>query len=441
MAKEKRGARFNIGTVIFGAIFIYLIITVVLNVTRKDVRTYMVSSGTLSGNETYTAIALREERLARATAGGFLNYYVPDGTMTGRNELVCAVSDRPVVVEKIEPSAQVLSDIRDRLTSFTTYYDSDAFSRVYDLGYSLDSLLLSTTQNADIRGTVYRSETDGVVCLSTDGYESLTANTLQLADFDTKDYKKTMLTSASEVSAGDALYRIVPSEVWSVVFPLTDRQRVALESRETIKVLFEKDKNTETGDLTLFEREGQTFAQVTFSSGMVRYCGDRFLEIELVTNTRSGLKIPVSSVVSKEFYTIPAAYLTYGGDNDNAGFLTERTDEEGNVRTVHISATLYAKISEEGNEENALYYVDKSVFREGDVLIAPDSSSRFPVGQTGELQGVYCVNEGYAIFRKITILDQNEEYCIVQNGVDYGISQFDYIVQNGREVVEEEIVY
>ena len=38
------------------------------------------------------------------------------------------------------------------------------------------------------------------------------------------------------------------------------------------------------------------------------------------------------------------------------------------------------------------------------------------------------------------ILDKNEEYCIVQAGTRYGISQFDYIVLNSDEVKEEQII-
>ena len=29
------------------------------------------------------------------------------------------------------------------------------------------------------------------------------------------------------------------------------------------------------------------------------------------------------------------------------------------------------------------------------------------------LEGVYCINQGYAVFRRIEVLDQNEEYAIV----------------------------
>ena len=42
-----------------------------------------------------------------------------------------------------------------------------------------------------------------------------------------------------------------------------------------------------------------------------------FLEVELVINTQSGLKIPVSSIVEKEFYTVPREFMTLG-DNGSS---------------------------------------------------------------------------------------------------------------------------
>ena len=57
------------------------------------------------------------------------------------------------------------------------------------------------------------------------------------------------------------------------------------------------------------------------------------------------------------------------------------------------------------------------------------------------LEGVYCMNKGYAVFRQIKILDQNEEYCIVAQGTSYGLQPFDYIVLDGESVKEEEILY
>ncbi len=175
---------------------------------------------------------------------------------------------------------------------------------------------------------------------------------------------------------------------------------------------------------------------------MFRYSSDRFLEIELVTNTETGLKIPVSSVVEKEFYIIPASFETVD-EGDNAGFLREVTDKDGNVSTEFVSATIYRRVEGDSEDDTSddMYYVDMKDFQEGDILVKPDSQARFEVKETGTLEGVYSINKGYAMFRQITIIDQNEEFCIVESGTSYGIAQFDHIVLDGSSVQEETILY
>ena len=63
------------------------------------------------------------------------------------------------------------------------------------------------------------------------------------------------------------------------------------------------------------------------------------------------------------------------------------------------------------------------------------------VGEIDYLEGVYCINKGYAEFRQIALLDQNEEYCIVDSSTPYGLDVFDSIVQDGGSVQEEDILY
>ena len=49
--------------------------------------------------------------------------------------------------------------------------------------------------------------------------------------------------------------------------------------------------------------------------------------------------------------------------------------------------------------------------------------------------------QGYAVFRRIEILDQNEEYAIVSKNTAYGLARYDHIVRNADKVDEEEILY
>ncbi|MCF0145160.1 MAG: hypothetical protein HUJ73_01090, partial [Eubacterium sp.] len=136
-------------------------------------------------------------------------------------------------------------------------------------------------------------------------------------------------------------------------------------------------------------------------------------------------------------------FKTYGGDNGVSGFLVMTKDENGNQIGVFREAELYEKREiKKGNTENTeeVYYVDPQVFRKGEVIVKPNSTQTFTIGESASLEGVYCTNRGYAVFRKIEIMDQNKDYCIVENGTEYGIAQYDYIVRDGRDVREEQIV-
>lgn len=57
------------------------------------------------------------------------------------------------------------------------------------------------------------------------------------------------------------------------------------------------------------------------------------------------------------------------------------------------------------------------------------------------LEGVYCINQGYAVFRRVEIIDQNEEYAIVAKDTDYGLIRYDHIVKDASKVKEEDILY
>ena len=86
-------------------------------------------------------------------------------------------------------------------------------------------------------------------------------------------------------------------------------------------------------------------------------------------------------------------------------------------------------------------YVDDSVLRIGDNLLKSDSGSSFTVSKAGTLVGVYNINKGYADFKQIQVLNQNEEYSIVKSNTSYGLIAYDHIVLDAESVNEDEFIY
>ena len=126
----------------------------------------------------------------------------------------------------------------------------------------------------------------------------------------------------------------------------------------------------------------------------------------------------------------------------------EEKTKSGKNASVFKDVSIYAKIEDpvtdqtkKSSETTYTYYVDKSAFKEGDAIVNQETGERYIIGETDTLEGVYCINKGYAVFRKIVMIEQNDEYCIVETGTTYGLSQFDYIVRNGNTVKEDDILF
>ena len=214
------------------------------------------------------------------------------------------------------------------MQSFSKGFDPSKFNSAYSFKYQLNGSILqyasdssgassaSTTSEDGEEATVTtivssdpnirRAQTDGIILYSTDGYETKTVDNVTAADFDQNSYQETDLKTDGQIKAGDDIYTIITDERWSLLIPLSEKQAANLKERTSIRVKFLKDDLTQTGDFSIMEIDGAKYGKIDFNKGLIRYASDRFLEIELVTNNVTGLKIPLSSIVTKEFYAIPS---------------------------------------------------------------------------------------------------------------------------------------
>lgn len=429
----------NIGTIIFIILFIYLFATLILYITRRHVETYQVISGTLSGNDTYTALIGRDESVIQSSSDGYVNYFINGTQRVSNSELICVVGDSKDLTSKSTIDDADYIKLRELTSQAAKKFDNQKFSDIYDLQYNISNILWDSQIDSNEAGNFYSSTGDGMASVYIDGYEYFNEEDLTADMGQNSGYKPQKLNNQDKVIAGTPIYRLINSEEWSIYFPITDEQTIKLAAIENIKVKFLTDNNTETGKLTFFQNGTQRFGKITFTSGMYRYINERFVDVEIVSNMQTGLKIPASSIVTKKFYTVPAEYLTSSGDDNDVGFLKEETDDSGNKTTIFVSATLYASTKDDSGNDD-LYYIDMKTFNDGDTLVKPDSSDRYTISETAELEGVYCVNRGYSVFRKISVIDKNSEFCIVEEGTSYGLSLYDYIVKDGSSVKENDIV-
>lgn len=445
--KRREGARphkihLNIGTVIYLAVFIYLIISLILYFTETHVTSYQVISGPLSSNENYTALALREETVVYADTDGYIHYYVGDVSKVGKNSPVCSIGSSEDAGMEGETTAEQKKEIRAILADYAVSYDADRFSEMASTRYALENELLGDASSVQAAAGAMLSAEDGMVVYTTDGYEGYAAEDVSEDWFDLKAYKGQSHVSSNQVKAGDPVYKLVTSEEWQLVVPVSDRQFAKLSTMTSIKVKFLQDGQTQNGTIETRQIQGKNYAFITLQNGMARYADERFLNVELVTNIESGLKIPNTAITKKEFYKIPAAYRTSGGDSNSYGVLREVLKDDGTMTTEFVDATLYTDPQEDlvDGETPVYYYIDKADLEAGDVLIASDSQTKYTVQETENLKGVYRLNLGYAVFCPIRVEDQNEEFTIIASGTSRGIDMYDYIAADASTVQENQIM-
>lgn len=451
--KYKKKKELNLGIFLFAIVFIYLVVTVILYLTGNKISVYEVREGSIVRDNSYTGLIIREESAVTAESGGYVSYYQNENSKVKAGTNIYALSEKPLNTEEntseSEESASVsqstLSNIILQVQNFNENYDSGDFSSVYSLKNGISSSLQDTyseTRMEHLDAVIaasgqevssYTTAQDGIVAFTVDGYETLTKDTFQAEHFDATEYETTVLADQTKISSGDPVYRLITSEKWSVIVPLDKDTAEQLISDEvtSIRVRIDKDSETMKADFSVIERDGSYYGCLDFDNSMIRYAEERFLNVELILEDESGLKIPKSSVVEEEFYVIPADYLTTGGNSSAEGVMIQQ--KNGGVEFTAID------IFDESDDGEI--YVSRDELSEGDVLVKPESNETYTVGETKSLQGVYNINRGYAVFKKVDILCENDEYYIVQEGESYGLYNYDHIVQNGEGVSPDEVVF
>lgn len=456
IVKYKKPFNINIGIVIFVIIFIYLIFNVFSYLTTTHISIYEVAQGTIAENNVYNGLILRSEQAYTSNYTGALDFYVREASKVSSGNLVYSVDENGDVSQMIEQAskdasgldAENLDDIRDSISDFQTTYNSQSFYNVYsfkenlvstlDEALNLNALndLAEYASNAASSNTFHQvnSDSPGIVVYYTDGFENVTLDNFTSDMFQEANYTRTSSKNNSKINTGDAVYKLINSEIWNIVIPISDETAAELADDDTLQIRFVKDEKKAYATYSITQKEGVNYLLLTLKNSMVRYAKDRYLEVELMLTEKTGLKIPNSAITEKEFYTIPVDYFMKGGDSDKEGLLVERTDDKGSKITEFVSPTIYY-------ETKKYYYIDSEEVSSTDRIIKANSNETYQVGtKTATLKGVYNINKGYAVFKQINILFQNKEYTIVETGTTYGIALYDHIALDGTKVNENELI-
>lgn len=455
VVKFRKRKKINIGTLIFLMIAAYVVLFVVYSTKKTPMSIYEVVEENLFRDMTVTGVITREETLYYTPESGYVNYYLRAGSRVKKNASVYSLDANRSVYDmlggtgEITLTAQDIAEVKRVISSFQGKYTATNFSSVYDLKEDLtikvgeisDNNLLDQMQDlVDSTGIsngfrFVSAERSGVVSYTSDSLDGLTTESVNSSTFSKEEFTSTSLRSSKQYMAGDPVYKLISSDTWQIVCPVSMEQYMELKDRTSLKFMVKKDDFKFRAPVEFALRGSDYYMVLTLSRYGTNYLNDRFLELEILLSEDKGLKIPKTAVTTKEFFLIPLRYFTVGGDSNDTGLYTvSYSAQTGEPEYQFAAAEIYYQ-----DEEFA--YVDKESFLPQTTIYCSDTQETMPLAQIATLEGVYQVNRGYAVFRRIERVDENGDYVVVAKGTSRGLSVYDHIALNAENVVDESIIY
>lgn len=425
--------------------------------STKHVVGYQVKSGSLSVANVYEGIALRDETLITSDFSGYINYYAREGEKVGCNNIVCSIDEtgqlQDMLLKQSNDNENILSEkdlseIKSEIISYSNTFDNKVFANTYDFKFAIQGNVLKFTNRnllnnlSDINKqsnngliNLCNAPASGIVIYSKDGFEDSKTEEVNESWFEKENYKKEQLIDNEIVEKGDPIYKLSTEENWCILIPVESNRAQELLDEQYVKIKFLKNQYESWAKVEVIKgTDNNTYVKLNLNNSMLTFSTDRFIDIELITDAENGLKVPNSAIVEREFFLIPTSYITKGGNGNDLGVMRETYNEDGSMLPEFVPITIY-------NEKEGEYYIDDSALRIGDNIDMPDSTDKYTISKSGTLIGVYNINKGYADFKQIQILNQNEEYSIIKSNTDYGLVAYDYIVLDAASVDEDEFIY
>lgn len=455
IVKFRKTSGINIGVIIFSIIFLYFLYYTYVYFTTTHISAYEVNQGSIAQETTFQGLILRDETIYNAEHSGYVNYYYKDASKASVGNYIYSVDTTGNFYNKISAmndenlliSDETYRKMNHVVEQYLSGYSDMDFQQTYQFRYDMESALVdalnfnarneisAAVTDASLKGLhAYPAEKAGLVVYYTDGMEHITVDNFTADMFDVKAYEKNNFLQRETISSGEAAYKMINSEYWNVVIPIDDELLAIIKDKENIKVEFKKDNSTAWGSTNFVTRDGKSYLILEFKNSMIRFATDRYLELELLLEHTTGLKIPNSSITTKSFFSIPKEYVRKGGDSNNDGVLLKSMDPKGTVSIDFVEITTFYETDE-------VYYIDSNDLRLGCVVQKPDSNEQYTLKEMSELEGVYNINKGYAVFRRIEKLFENQEYTIIASGTSSGIALYDHIALDSSTVQDGDILH
>ena len=459
VVKYRKPLKPNIALLILLIIIAYVVIISWNYFHDEHISIYEVNETSIADDSTLTGFILREETVVYSEQEGYINFYHADQSKVGKKEVIYTIDKNGTVndlLEQVQSDHQTTSSdiqkLREVISDYYSNYNQANYYTVKDFHYDIENTIFEQSRSnlySDIKKQLSEAEKSneivkskaakpGVISYSVDGYEDITLDRINPDLFkDTTSVEREQLSSSEKVAADVPVYKLVTSDEWKIVVPLTDDLAQKLKDQTSVRITVKKDQVSFNCALSFQENSGTQFAVLTSGRYMGRYLNDRYLDIELNLNAATGYKIPNSSIIKKKMTVVPKGYITNGsekpGEATVPGVLKVTYDKSGKETQSFVSV-------ENLSVNDDKYYVNDTILAPGDTIVDPATTQLVTLNTQESVEGVYCVNTGYCQFRKIEKVYENNEYTIVSPNTSGGISNYDHIVVNPKLLNENDFI-
>lgn len=450
--KFNRFVRINAVTVIIFAIMVYLICVFVSSLNKDVITTYTVTEFNVSNDISLDGIIVRNEEILSASCNGYLCCYEGEGQKVPINKPVFTIDSSGTVVNNALSSNDansVLSDedfknLRATVSNYKYNYSDLDFGSIYMLEnqftneiYEFTSKIIS--EDAGLSGSTSLNDVKalapGVLSYNIDSFEHITVDNISADLFKNQTTSINVFKTGDEVKSGNVIAKVVTSDKWNIICPITDEDASLFEEGTLIRFKITGNNLTIRAPFEIIQKPDGKYLNIQMTRYMIDFLQDRYVKVVIKRENDSGLKVPVSAVVSKDVVHIPRQYLTAAGDEKSVNKLGRKIKRDGKDSSLEyfVPDIIYS--------DEDYIYVDIDEFLEGDKIcdITNDKETLWTFFDTSTCEGVYVANKGQAEFRYIKYTKQIGDFYVVDPSGN--IKSGDQIVLNQTDVKESQIIY
>lgn len=468
-ANRKRNSFFERLTIFLVLLALaYLIYNAYTGIQVEQVVEIFAESGTLESSISGKAKIIRNETVLYSDRDGDVEYYYHEGEKVKNGSILCKVYEKQLTEDldtKLDEldimiaknqSENISQSVKTELASvdeyiyslideYLIYSKTDYAFDVYELKEELESKFAIKRniylKNSNTQTSKYISERDnynnvlagsykniyapmgGIISYYVDGFEEnyTPENIVNLKGKYLQIESSKMITGnkKSEVRSLEAICKVVDNSVWYIT-AIFDRE-VTKDWTNNIKKNL-RVKNVSDGVLkgtitNVLEYNNTNIVTFQINEQINKYMAFRDIEVEVIENKISGIKIPNSSIAVKKVVGIPRSYATL----KQSKYYVIKDDAQLQKKTVSIDII---------SSDSEYYYIlmEDETINIGDRIYEPETNVPMIASLEKEVKGVYQLAGTIYKFKTIDTLVSNDTYSIIENSDSSNIKIYDKII-------------